>query len=131
MCGRMLCLILVASLVPLAGCAMCDCPYDYAGPTYTPESGEPPFGDYRAGSVLSGGGFVPAPGSYDVDGANGGEPTPAEADDTTFSPSLDSTFDSAFPPDTSPAPAPQTTTPRDDALDAPAPDAPSSDLPPL
>ncbi len=48
-------LVLALSLLACAaaGCTMCQSPYDYCGPTFTGQPGEPCCPDARAGSILS------------------------------------------------------------------------------
>lgn len=48
-------LVLAFSMLAIAaaGCTMCDSPYDYCGPTFTGQAGEPCCPNARAGSVLS------------------------------------------------------------------------------
>ncbi len=48
-------LVLAISMLTVAatGCTMCASPYDYCGPTFTGQPGEPCCPDARAGSILS------------------------------------------------------------------------------
>ena len=83
---------------------MCACPYDYAGPTYCPSSGEPPYGDYRAGSILYGGGHGPfehGPTAYgyqddDVMGEADERRQPMPADDPVVEQPDDNLLDPMF-----------------------------------
>ncbi len=59
---------LVALIAVTAGCTMCAHPYDYCGPTFTGDCGQPCAPNARAGSILS-------PGLEVADGTEMGQGT--------------------------------------------------------
>jgi hypothetical protein len=62
--------------LPSMGCCLCASPYDYCGPTYTGECGEPCLVNERMGSNLSGPMVTHA--LYEGEAPTDGEPSPAD-----------------------------------------------------